>query len=87
MRTNERMAEAVSIAGLEVALTGRLFSMTRAEAVERIQKAGGRHAKEPGPATDILVAGEARDISPLPAESRETWSFSGDSRKGGHEPG
>ncbi|HVO37519.1 MAG TPA: tetratricopeptide repeat protein [Spirochaetia bacterium] len=59
MRTNERMAEAVSIAGLEVALTGRLFSMTRAEAVERIQKAGGRHAKEPGPATDILVAGEA----------------------------
>ena len=33
--------------------------MTRAHAVERIQKAGGTYAREPGPSTAILVAGEA----------------------------
>ncbi len=45
--------------GVEVALTGRLLSMTRAEAIERIEATGGRHAREPGPATAVLVAGEA----------------------------
>ncbi len=53
------MAEVSPLADKEVALTGRLFSMTRAEAVERILKAGGRHAREPGPTTAILVAGNA----------------------------
>ncbi len=43
--------------GKEVALTGRLFSLTRPEAVERILNSGGRHAKEPGERTSILVAG------------------------------
>jgi tetratricopeptide (TPR) repeat protein len=53
------MVEAPSLIDKEVAVTGRLFSMTRSEAIERIQKAGGRHAREPGPATSILVAGSA----------------------------
>ena len=44
----------------EVALTGWLFSMTRAEAIDRIHKAGGRYVREPGSATDILVAGSAQ---------------------------
>ena len=33
--------------------------MTRAEAIESIIKAGGRHAREPGASTAILVAGNA----------------------------
>jgi len=57
---SDRMPEAAPLADKEVALTGRLFSMTRAEAIERIQRAGGRHSREPGPSTDILVAGGAQ---------------------------
>lgn len=53
------MPEVTSLADKEIALTGRLFSMTRPEAIERIQKAGGRHSREPGLTTDILVAGGA----------------------------
>jgi DNA-binding transcriptional MerR regulator len=53
------MEEAPSLADKEVALTGRLFSMTRAQAIERIIEAGGRHVREPGLATMILVAGNA----------------------------
>jgi tetratricopeptide (TPR) repeat protein len=53
------MVETTNLTGKEVALTGRLFSMTRASAVERIQQAGGIYVREPGPATSILVAGEA----------------------------
>ena len=45
--------------GKEVALTGRLFALTRSEAVDRILKAGGRHAPEPGEHTSILIAGNA----------------------------
>jgi tetratricopeptide (TPR) repeat protein len=51
--------EPSSLTGKEVALTGRLFSMTRAQAIERIQRAGGTCAREPGSSTAILVAGEA----------------------------
>ena len=53
------MVETSNLIGKEVALTGRLFSMTRTEAIERIETAGGTHAREPGPSTAILVAGEA----------------------------
>ena len=53
------MAEASPLAGREIALSGRLFSMSRAQAVQRILQAGGRHVHEPGPATSILVAGNA----------------------------
>jgi len=48
-----------SLAGKEVALAGRLFSMTRVEAVRRILREGGRHVREPGPSTSLLVAGGA----------------------------
>ncbi|HUI70045.1 MAG TPA: tetratricopeptide repeat protein [Spirochaetia bacterium] len=34
--------------------------MTRAEAIDRIHEAGGKHAREPGPSTSILVAGNAQ---------------------------
>jgi len=53
------MAEASALAGKEIALSGRLFSMSRAQAVQRIQQAGGRPVREPGPDTAILVAGSA----------------------------
>lgn len=48
-----------SLVGREVALTGRLVSMDRAEAVQRITQAGGRHVREPGMTTELLVAGQA----------------------------
>ncbi len=54
------MAEASALAGKEIALSGRLFSMSRAQAVQRILQAGGRAVREPGPATSILVAGNAQ---------------------------
>jgi len=48
-----------TLAGKEAAFTGRLISMDRAEAVQRIMRAGGRHVREPGMTTDILIAGQA----------------------------
>jgi tetratricopeptide (TPR) repeat protein len=53
------MTEASALAGKEIALSGRLFSMSRTQAVQRILRAGGRPVREPGPATAILVAGNA----------------------------
>jgi tetratricopeptide (TPR) repeat protein len=53
------MADGKSLTGKEVAFAGRLFSMTRVEAVDRIQEAGAQHAREPGPATSLLIAGNA----------------------------
>ena len=54
------MAETPVLAGKEIALSGRLFSMSRAQAEQRILQAGGRPVREPGPATAILVAGNAQ---------------------------
>ncbi len=54
------MVDASVLAGKEIALSGRLFSMSRAQAVQRILQAGGRPVQEPGPATAILVAGSAQ---------------------------
>ncbi|HET6484890.1 MAG TPA: tetratricopeptide repeat protein [Spirochaetia bacterium] len=47
------------LAGKEIALTGRLFSMTREEAIERIRNAGGLYVRSPGQTTAFLVAGSA----------------------------
>ncbi len=47
------------LTGKEVALTGRLFSLTRPEAADRIRGAGGIYVPEPGPGTGLLVAGNA----------------------------
>jgi len=43
--------------GLEVAVLGRLASMSRAEAFERIDAAGGRSVAEPTARTSLLVLG------------------------------
>ena len=51
------MADESEFSGKEIAFTGRLFSMTRGDAVERVVRAGARHAPEPGPSTSLLVAG------------------------------
>ncbi len=53
------MSDDTPLNGAEVAITGRLLSMTRAQAVERLQKAGARHVREPGPTTALLIASEA----------------------------
>jgi tetratricopeptide (TPR) repeat protein len=77
------MVEALTLADKEVALTGRLFSMTRAEAVERIQEAGGRYAREPGPSTNVLVAGSAQGhLTPNGEISRNMALFQ-ELKKGG----
>jgi tetratricopeptide (TPR) repeat protein len=46
------------LADREVAVTGRLASMTHDEAQQRIADAGGRWVAEPRPATAFLVVGE-----------------------------
>ncbi|HET6450767.1 MAG TPA: tetratricopeptide repeat protein [Spirochaetia bacterium] len=67
--------DGTKLSGKEVAFTGRLFSMTRGEAVDRVVRAGGRPAPEPGPGTSLLVAGSqlgtlAPDGSMSPAAAR-----------------
>ncbi len=49
-----------SLAGRELAFTGRLLSMTRAEAIERLARAGARCVRAPAETTDLLVAGQGR---------------------------
>jgi Flp pilus assembly protein TadD/DNA-binding transcriptional MerR regulator len=46
--------------GIEIAIAGRLASMSRMEAIVRIREAGGRYARAPGPATTLLVVGQAQ---------------------------
>jgi len=43
--------------GLEVSITGRLASMSRREAMRRLELAGARYASGPGEKTDVLVVG------------------------------
>jgi tetratricopeptide (TPR) repeat protein len=50
---------AAPFADREVAITGRLVSMTRSDAVRRIAEAGGRYVQSPGSTTSYLVAGQA----------------------------
>ena len=53
------MSDELSLQGAEVAITGRLLSMSRAEAVERLREAGGTHVREPGFSTTMLLVGES----------------------------
>ena len=39
------MAEDTTLRGAEVAITGRVLSMSRAEAIDRLQEAGGTYAR------------------------------------------
>ena len=48
-----------TLADKEVSLTGRLISMDRTEAIQRIGQAGGSYVGEPGMTTELLVAGQA----------------------------
>jgi len=59
-----------ALAGEEVAITGRLASMTRAEARERIEAAGACYAASPGPDTRFLFVGQ--DGPPLGEDGRLT---------------
>lgn len=59
--------------GVEVAITGRMASMSREEAVELLARAGARYVREPGPATDLLVLG--RSGPPLGEDGRLTRSL------------
>ncbi len=57
----------------EVAITGRLASMSREEAQERIASAGGRFVGTPGEGTDFLVVGQGGP--PLGEDGRLTKSL------------
>jgi DNA ligase (NAD+) len=53
------VAPSGALAGKSVAITGRLHSLTRREAAQRVVAAGGRVVEAVGPRTDLLVAGDA----------------------------
>ena len=61
--------------GKEVALTGRLASMKRSEAVRRIAEAGGHHVDAPGESTALLVAGQAGSLTPSGRVTRNMLRF------------
>ena len=56
--------------GTEVAITGRLASMRRDEAIERIRSAGGSYATTPTETTGVLVVGQGGP--PLEQDGRPT---------------
>ncbi|MGA2639848.1 MAG: tetratricopeptide repeat protein [Spirochaetia bacterium] len=64
-----------SLRGKEIALTGRLASMKRAEAVRRITEAGGRHVDTPGIGTALLVAGQAAHLTAAGGVTRNLLRF------------
>ncbi len=64
-----------SLRGKEVALTGRLASMKRAEAIRRIVEAGGRHVDAPGLTTALLVAGQAGHLTAAGGVTRNMLRF------------
>jgi tetratricopeptide (TPR) repeat protein len=53
------MGKILPLAGREVAFTGRLVSMTRGDAIDRIGETGGSYVRVPGESTHLLVAGHA----------------------------
>ncbi len=54
MAADDRLLE-----GLEVAIAGRLASLSRTEAIAQIRQAGGRYVRAPGPGTALLIVGQA----------------------------
>ena len=69
----KQLEERGTLDGLEVAITGKLASMNRDEAVRRIADAGGHYAAEPTETTAILVVGFA--VLPLAEDGRPTQSL------------
>jgi tetratricopeptide (TPR) repeat protein len=62
-----------ALAGREVAITGKLAAMSRAEAAARIEAAGARVVAMPGPGTDLLVVGQGGP--PLGEDGRLTHAL------------
>lgn len=81
----ERTVLGTELSGAEVVFTGRLASMPRDEAEERVARAGGRVVEAPGPATRFLVVGE--DGPPLGEDGHLTRSLreARKRREGGQE--
>lgn len=67
------MSAAPELADREVAITGKLASMSREEAVRRLREAGARYAPFPGPETAYLAVGQGGP--PLSADGRPTRSL------------
>lgn len=63
----------LALRGAEVAITGRLASMTRPEAVTRLSGVGAKYVSMPRASTDFLVVG--RDGWPLASDGRLTNSL------------
>ena len=70
MRREESASLDGSLAGREVALTGRFASMKRDEAEELLRRAGARPVRQPGEGTDQVVVGS--DGWPLREDGRPT---------------
>jgi tetratricopeptide (TPR) repeat protein len=65
--------EARGLSDMEIAVTGRLASMTRREGAARIAEAGGVYVREPGEGTGLLVVGQAG--WPLKDDGKPTQSL------------
>jgi tetratricopeptide (TPR) repeat protein len=65
-----RTVEGTRLEGQRVAITGRLGSMTREEAVQQIEHAGGVYCDEADAATTLLVVGEG--VGALDDDGRPT---------------
>jgi len=63
----------LELEGREAAITGRLASMSREEAEERISRAGGRYVAMPTAATDFVIVGQGGP--PLGEDGRLTQSL------------
>jgi hypothetical protein len=63
----------LELEGRETAITGRLASMSREEAEERIAGAGGRYVAMPTRATDFVIVGQGGP--PLGEDGRLTQSL------------
>ena len=61
------------LAGREVAITGRMASMSRQEAVRRLVEVGARYVSLPSERTDLLVLGQGGP--PLGEDGRLTYSL------------
>ncbi|MCA8956696.1 MAG: tetratricopeptide repeat protein [Planctomycetes bacterium] len=66
-------AVADGVRGCELAITGRLLSMSRDEAIRAIEQQGGTYVASPRPSTGLLVVGS--DGPPLRRDGRPTRSL------------
>jgi tetratricopeptide (TPR) repeat protein len=67
------VAKDTGLRDVEIAITGRLASMSRQEAIDAIRRHGGRYAEEPRRTTTVLVIGS--DGPPLAKDGHPTKSL------------